>query len=237
MNNQELAQKFNSDNKDKQYQFPVFPSDSTGEQINFLCQNNTAPYLELLIDAPYADMLAEAQALEPQFVAHREGDSHGWRSLCVHGISAEKTDSANAYGLDPADMSIYQWTEIVDQCPVTYNYFKNIFPYIRYQRIRFMLVEPGGYIEPHSDNAQPMLTAAINISLNNPDDCYLTTELGHVPFKNTGSTFLFNNHYRHCVVNTSNEKRFHMIVHGQWRSPLFEQIMINSYQHAAAAQR
>ena len=130
MNNQELAQKFNSDNKDKQYQFPVFPSDSTGEQINFLCQNNTAPYLELLIDAPYADMLAEAQALEPQFVAHREGDSHGWRSLCVHGISAEKTDSANAYGLDPADMSIYQWTEIVDQCPVTYNYFKNIFPYI-----------------------------------------------------------------------------------------------------------
>ena len=237
MTSQALAQKFHVDNKDNTYQYRPFPSEIAADNFRFLQNNNPSPYLELLIDAPYAEMLAEAQALEPQFVTHREGDSYGWRSLCVHGFGAEKTDAANAYGLDARDQSIYQWTEIVDQCPVTHNYFKNIFPYIRYQRVRFMLVEPGGYIEPHSDNANPMLTAAINISLNNPDNCYLTTELGTVPFKNTGSTFLFNNHYQHCVVNNSNEQRFHMIVHGQWRSPLFEQIMINSYQHAVDAHR
>jgi hypothetical protein len=237
MTSQEQAQKFNVDNKDNTYVFPPFDSVNLGDQSRFICKGHPAPYLELLIDAPYADMLAEARALEPKFVTHREGDSHGWRSLCVHGISAEKTDAANSYNLDAGDQSIYNWTEIVDECPVTYNYFKNTFPYIRYQRVRFMLVEPGGYIEPHSDNANPMLTAAINISLNNPDECYLTTPMGYVPFKNSGSMFLFNNHYQHCVVNNSNEQRFHMIVHGQWRSPLFEQIMVNSYQHAVDNQK
>ena len=237
MTSQDQAQKFNIDNKDDTYQYPSFPSNSFNDNVKFLYNNNPAPYLELLIDAPYADMLAEARSLEPQFVTHREGDSHGWRSLCIHGISANQTDAANAYGLDPNDQSIYRWTEIVDQCPVTYNYFKNIFPYVKYQRVRFMLVEPGGYIEPHSDNINPKLIAAINISLNNPDECYLTTPLGYVPFKNTGSTFFFNNHYHHCVVNNSTEPRFHIIVHGQWRSPLFEQIMVNSYQHAVDAQR
>ena len=58
-----------------------------------------APYLELLLDAPYAGMLQEARALKDRFVTHRPQDGEGWRSLCVHGISAEKTGVPEEYGI------------------------------------------------------------------------------------------------------------------------------------------
>ena len=96
------------------------------------------------------------------------------------------------------------------------NYFKNVFPMKTYYRLRFMLLKPGGYVEPHSDSQTTNPSFAINISLNNPDGCFLVTEKGTVPFDDKGSVFLFNNYYKHSVVNNSNEDRFHIILHGRW---------------------
>jgi hypothetical protein len=95
-----------------------------------------------------------------------------------------------------------------------------------------MLVEPGGYIAPHSDNVHNSPGAAVNISLNNPAGCKLTNIYGSVPFRDTGSVFLFNNYYRHAVHNASDTDRFHMIVHGQWRNPGWNHLVVNSYNEA-----
>jgi hypothetical protein len=178
-------------------------------------------------------MYQEAQALRNMFVFHRgeEAGMRGWRSLAIHGIGATKTNVPETYGLDPTKVK-YDWTEIQDQCPVTVKFFKELFPYNQYQRLRYMLVEPGGYIAPHSDNVTNSPGAAVNISLNNPEGCRLTNIHGTVPFKNSGSIFLFNNHYQHAVHNNSNTDRFHMIVHGQWRNPEWDHLVVNSYIEA-----
>jgi len=185
------------------------------------------PWLEISnFNLPYKEMYTEAATLKDMYVEHRPDSGNGWYSLAVHGISHDKTNIAETYGLQ-SSTAIYDWTEITDRCPTTVNFFKNILPHNKYQRLRFMLVRSDGYIAPHSDNVNSDL-GAINISLNNPDGCYLTTELGTVPFKDHGSMFLFNNHYQHAVYNSSNIDRYHIIVHG-WQCPSWFQIIVDNY--------
>ena len=186
------------------------------------------PWLKLLIDAPFEEMLAEAKAIEQHFVKHRTNQSQGWLSVCLHGIANEVTSIPEDHGYDNETARV--WTEASKLCPVTTNYFKNVFPMEKYDRLRFMLVKSGGYIEPHTDNKVKNPSYAINISLNNPDECFLLTERGKVPFDPKGSVFLFNNHYKHCVINNSkNSDRYHMIVHGKWNDK-FKELVRASYE-------
>ena len=206
------------------------PAEHVQAQANWILQGSL-PWMELKgLDVPYKDMLAEARSLKHMFVGHRseEGQHQGWRSLCIHGIGATKTNVAETYGLD-SKTAKYDWTEIQDQCPATVKFFKEVFPYRHYMRLRFMLLEPGGYIMPHQDHHESMLGAAINISLNNPAGCKLVNTHGTVPFRDQGSIFFFNNHYPHCVYNGSNEDRFHIIVHGGADMERLAPLIVSSY--------
>lgn len=214
------------------YQYQPLPEYALDKQLEWIFSSSGAPWLELHgLDVPYSDMYKEGMALIEMFVPHRSSDSQGWASLCVHGVGATITSRPEDHGLDSSKVT-YQWTEIADRCPVTVAYFRDRFPFNSYQRLRFMLVQPGGYIAPHSDNALNHLGAAVNISLNHPEGCVMTTEFGSVPFRDEGSVFLFNNHYRHAVHNPSDQARLHMIVHGSWRMPDWAKIVVNSYRKA-----
>jgi aspartyl/asparaginyl beta-hydroxylase (cupin superfamily) len=110
-------------------------------------------------------------------------------------------------------------------------FFKDQFGYDSYQRLRFMLLRPSGYINPHSDNKVSRPLAAINISLNNPDNCQLVSTKGRIPFRREGSIFMFNNHYTHVASNDSTEDRFHIIVHGR-TSKIWHKYIANAYKKA-----
>ena len=210
-------------------EYPALPPGPVPEQFDWILQKSGMPWVEIQdLVVPYSTMLAEAQALRPLFVEHRSGDSLGWLSISIHGVGAAITSRAEDYGMD-STLVKYDWTEIQDRCPVTVEFLKNQFPYNYYQRVRFMLLEAGGYIAPHSDNAMPSLGGAINISLNNPDDCNLVTVKGCVPFRNSGSVFLYDNHYQHSLYNNSNIDRYHMIIHGGWK-PEWCKHVVNNYK-------
>jgi len=189
--------------------------------------NSQLPWLQLSIDAPFKEMLAEARAMNEHFVNHMEnsndpwyddGQHQGWFSINLHNMTDSKVYNTN----EKVDAKVWNyvhdraWTKASELCPVTTDYFKNVFPMKTYYRLRFMLLKPGGYVEPHSDSQTTNPSFAINISLNNPDGCFLVTEKGTVPFDDKGSVFLFNNYYKHSVINNSNEDRFHIILHGRW---------------------
>lgn len=232
MNKLESTKQFIQQYEHLTYQHPAI--DLTGTPWNIAhraLHESHAPWLHLDLEGPWSEMLAEAQALKDRFVVHREGDGQGWKSLCIHGMSAEQTDAPNMYGYDH-ETAPYVWTDIIDRCPVTYNYFRDVFPFQKYHRLRFMLLEPGGYIIPHSDNRTSNLGAATNISLNNPVGCRMVTELGVVPFKPQGGAVLFNNHYHHVVFNDSDQDRFHIIVHGMWDGRRWDPMVARSYQKA-----
>lgn len=202
---------------------------------NWIVNESELPWLELDIEFPYAEMHAEAVALKDEFVAHRDQDGgggyrhKGWRSLCIHGIDAYKTNHYDQYGYKNNDETPYQWTHIIDRCPVTYNFFKKVFPYKKYFRVRFMLLEPEGYITPHEDTLEHRL-APINLALNTPEGCMFKMKghKGYVPLT-TGKAVLLDVGNTHAVYNKSNEDRFHIIVHGV-KTKEYEELVIRSYE-------
>jgi hypothetical protein len=221
---------FYSDHSAKTYQYSLVPNGL--DAFNWITATSRTPYLKLQLDGPWAEILNEAKQLDELFVPHRGTNSQGWSSLCLHGLGYDKTDTPVIYpefaGI-PESQLPYKWTEISERCPVATDYFKNKFPYRGYQRLRFMRLAPGGYIEPHVDGTNFML-AAVNISLNNPTGCEMVLEnVGIVPFENSGSVMLFNTSHKHMVWNQGTEPRYHMIVHGQW-APAWSKIVVNSYQ-------
>jgi len=205
------------------------------KDFNWIVNESGLPWLKLDIQFNYESMLKEAIALKDRFVKHRDNDGvggyrhKGWRSLAIHGISAEKTNHYEQYGYKSNEETPYRWTEISGLCPNTVSFFKNQFPYKKYYRVRFMLLEPGGYITPHTDTFENKLSP-INMALNHPKECKMKMK-GHdgfVPFK-PGTAMLLDVGNEHAYINESNEDRYHIIVHGV-KTKEFEELVIRSYE-------
>jgi hypothetical protein len=172
-----------------------------------------ARFLKLDIPFPYEKMLAEAQALKHKFTDHRGNTHKGWKSLALYGLGDTLHENWSDYGYSSAAEAAknFKWTDSAHDCPVTLNFFLNHFPCQKYGRVRFMLVEAGGFIGMHSDSRIPMVEN-INMVLNNPEQCVWTWGDGEELFMDPGSAYAMNIHYDHAIYNNSDEDRFHLIV-------------------------
>ena len=172
-----------------------------------------AKFLILDIPVPYKEMLQEAQTLKHRFTDHR-GDGHnGWKSLALYGLGEDKHESWQDYGYKNAEEAArdFVWTEAAKDCPITMDFLSNTFPCKRYGRVRFMLVEAGGWISPHSDTKHRILEN-INIPLSNPKECIWHWGDGEELFIETGISYAMNISYEHSIYNRSTEDRYHIII-------------------------
>lgn len=174
--------------------------------------------LKLNIPIPHEAMHSEALALRDQFVLYRSTDADythkGWHSLAIHGLAHNKPAAWDAYDeyKTPHDaINDMSWTSIADRCPMTVNWLLHTFPSKRLGRVRFMLLEAGGYIDRHFDSEHHAIEP-INIALNNPDECVWHWDKGTLDFK-AGDIYALNLKYHHRIVNNSNTDRYHLIVH------------------------
>jgi len=204
--------------------------------FNWIIKESKIPWLKLDIKFPYESMLKEAKNLKSHFVKHRaedqiQGYQHkGWASLCIHGISAHHTNHFTSYGYSSNAETPYKWTEIEHLCPTTTDFFKYRYPCNIYYRVRFMLLEPGGFIAPHNDMNEYKLSP-VNIALNHPKNCVMKmAKHGTVPFKE-GEAYILDVGNVHAYYNKSNEDRYHIIVHGNYKSnKQWKQLIENSYE-------
>lgn len=218
---------------------PTF--DNEEQLVDWIINKSGWPYLPLILPgAPYEAMLQEALGLEDLFVMHRaatgenpEYANHGWKSICLHGEAWDRTGHWETYadniGKTQQDI-IYKWCdEITERCPETTRYFRDIFPNHRYQRLRYMWLDPQGYIQPHRDRqSRKNFLGPINVALNNPKGCVFKMEdKGYVPFKEHGNACLVDIGNTHAVWNNSITPRIHIISHGSSRDP-FTRIVIDS---------
>lgn len=216
----EINQYFNEDSWTFNYESAYIPKfEHPSLLIRWVVQESNWPYLPITLpDADYPTMYNEAISIQDLFVEHRDGETHkGWSSVCIHGEEYNKTQHWEVYkeneGKTQQDIQ-YKWCEeVVSKCPVTYNFLKNL-PFINTQRIRFMKLEPGGYILPHRDRELSMLNP-LNIGLNQPEGCIFRMKgKGDVPFPKDGGACLVDISNEHAVWNNSNETRIHIILHG-----------------------
>ena len=196
------------------------------------CRKNDVWYLKIDLDIPES-IIKEAQAVydEGFFVPHRLQDGDEWWSSSLHGFVPETdndtsmgwhyTKNPSGHGLTE-DAVKWGWTEVAEVAPEMKRWLED-FPHKHYRRCRFMLIKPGGSINAHQDagdtrineGRQRNISAAINLAIYQPDNCYLrrvdTKE--ELPFENcTG--FWFDNGVTHEALNSSDENRFHFIIHG-----------------------
>ena len=196
------------------------------------CRANDIWYLKIDLEIPEA-CIKEAQQVydEGFFVEHRYGDGDGWYSAALHGwVGKEEKDTRNAWypTKNPSghgyteDTVKWGWSELEEICPETKRWLED-FPHKQYRRCRFMLLKPGGSIVSHNDVSEKRaeegrsrnIAAAINLAFYQPENCYLrrASTKEELPFENcTG--FWFDNGVNHEALNSSNENRYHFIIHG-----------------------
>lgn len=191
------------------------------------------PYIELPVTFDHAACLREASALLDKFVVHRNYDQSSettgkWKSLGINALGGDSSKTLNhpSYGVTEPQYSL---TDVALQCPETFAFLESITDLSQCQRVRFMLLEPGAKISPHSDSLTKDMTEttlAINIALNMPEGCDFWSSLNSDGSKNAystklpmkdGSLFIFNNSQFHSVQNNSSVARIHIIIHGPLR--------------------
>lgn len=188
---------------------------------------SNAKYLKLNLDFPHELIAQEASALRSKFVEYRSTyKTKGWYSLPIIGKSSEEPYAWDQYKEfnTARDAAPYmQYTDIAKKCPVTVEWLKNVYPSSSYARVRFMLLEPGGYIEPHKDTEYPVL-GAINIAITNPQNCKWYWEDGESLEFKPGDAYAMNISYTHSIKNDSNEDRYHLIVHHYDSTPKWKNL-------------
>jgi hypothetical protein len=213
------------------------------EIANWILNQLDFGWIELDIELDLDQWKKECVYSMPQLVPHRESDSIGWNSACMHGIDVASTGAWTRYGYSNEKEVPYHWTTLSANTPTIKSFWQNQFPSEQYRRIRFMEVEPNGYIKPHSDMPGRLpgeenfdaleFGVPINIAVIHPAECYMTLEgKGVVPFKE-GRAFLINIRHTHSVINFSKESRMHVIGHSYGygsKKQQFAELIVRSYK-------
>jgi len=229
-------------NKDCKYYPPTLPRKlSVLEGARWILNNPDFAWLKLKIKTDITQWKAELNNAEPYYVAHREGESEGWESCCIHGIRTDTTQNWPEY-VSEETADTYKWTELSPLVSGVTKFWKD-FPSANYKRVRFMKLKPNGYISPHSDRpgqsipGEPVdydpleLGCPINVAIVHPRSCHMVLEgFGVVPFSE-GDAFLINIRHRHAVINFTNQERIHMIGFGVAgdKKEEFANLIIQSY--------
>lgn len=182
------------------------------------------PWLKLDINVPYKDILDEFKQIEHELILHRANDNvlgqthKGWKSLTLYGADKHITEQTN----DP-----YNWQSL--NCPKTIKWIKENFIISETTgRIRFMYIEPGGYILPHHDRETKKLSE-INVAISNPQGCtFRFVERGNIPFED-GTAFIIDTSNKHMVHNNTNKPRLHIILHTNINDEIIERSYEKSY--------
>ncbi len=229
-------------NKKLKQALPAIPSKykTKKDKVNWLLNFSDFGFLHLPLEIPLKNWREETKYAQSFFVSHRETDSSGWESCCIHGIDIDKTGSWTNYGYTNEKDVPYRWTTLSDYTSSIKKFCLN-FPYENFKRIRLMKLKPNGYINPHSDAPGKLpgelgidvleIGVPINIAIIQPEDCYFSLEnYGTIPFTE-GSAFLINIRNVHSVINLSNKERIHLIMQGCPGNKLdeFIDMVVDSY--------
>jgi len=186
-------------------------------------ESSGLPWLELELAVPVDVILREFETVKHRLVKHRSGDvvvghKHaGWKSMCIYGVNTETTTNSDKQ---------HNWTDIAENCSYTVAWIKENFVIDdKTGRMRFMYLEPGGYILPHTDKTKSRLTE-INIAITHPKGCvFRFLDKGNIPFE-PGKAFIIDTSNRHMVFNNSNKPRLHMIMH----TKISDETIVESYE-------
>lgn len=216
---------FIASHKNKTWIFPKPPKGlSSIELTEWLFHQDDIGWLKLDLEFDLKKWQDESFIAEEFYVNHRGSSNYsnsehkGWRSCCIHGIDIDRTEAE-----EDANKHLFHWTELSSLVPTITEFWKNTFPVEYYRRLRFMRLDPMGYIGVHNDlpttikinnlkDVDPLRnTISVNVAVIHPPSCdFVVENFGTIPIKESES-YIINNTKNHCVVNDSIFSRTHII--------------------------
>lgn len=179
------------------------------------------PFMFMDITFPYEEMLAEAKALDDEYFGFSRSPCEanaGWSAIAIHGTKPHHIAAWKKYYNDREEwVKDIEWQDVAERCPVTKDFIDNHFPGGPHRVIRFMRIEPGGYINWHVDKPTGQHSLSANsFVLSHPEGCIFETDYDGKVYSlpiEPGKVFTLNPAHDHRVYNNSNETRYHMILH------------------------
>jgi len=156
---------------------------------------------------PAQEIINEMIAQRSTFVPHPPDDYHqGRNAFVIYGANSTYLPYNGVHNIDDSklDISNNSWVA-QDTAPFTTNYFKNIFPGYAYKHVIVMLLEPGGWIDPHTDMKES--TKITNIPLNLPELSRAANTQGTIPYV-VGESMIIDTSVTHAICNPSNQDRY-----------------------------
>lgn len=170
--------------------------------------------LKLDIEYDITELQLELKSKVALAIPHRESKT-GWKSITLYGYSSIMTNSYEQYKQDGliTDDDVIDWTDISKFFPKTVAWLKQNCPLKEYNRIRIMVLDPNGSSEPHKDYyLGQILCGPLNVAICNPVGAeFVLEDGGLVPWKE-GDFRSMDLGSVHCVRNTSQEPRIHIII-------------------------
>lgn len=216
---------FIASHRNKTWSCPIPPRGlSPTDLTEWLFQQDDIGWLKLDINFDLSVWKKESEIAENFYVNHRGSSNYsnsehkGWRSCCIHGIDIDRTEAE-----EDANKHLFHWTDLSGLVPTITKFWKDEFPVEYYRRLRFMRLDPTGYIGVHNDlpttvkinnlkDLDPLRnTISVNVAIIHPDYCdFVVENFGTIPIKESES-YIINNTKNHCVVNDSPFPRTHII--------------------------
>jgi hypothetical protein len=169
--------------------------------------------LRLDVNADVSEIKEEIKNKVELAIAHR--GHPGWRSLTLFGYSSVMTNSSEYYK-EKSMITEYDtpdWTDVSKFFPKTVAWLKTHNPLTDFVRIRLMILDPGGSSSPHKDYPYgQMLCGPLNIAIINPPGAqFVLEDGGTVPWAE-GDFRSMDLGSNHCIRNTGNSPRVHVII-------------------------
>lgn len=187
-------------------------------------RSSSLPWIELTqLKVPAKEIFYEylSNNKKIQFYHHNRGHlNKGWLAHTLYGYGENRTLSYLEY----RNTSLKKhWSQSIQYFPITCAFIKEL-PYTHLYDVRFLLLNPGGYIYPHTDT-QSMCLDPLNIAIRFPKNCFFKfKDFGYLPIS-TGKGFIINIGYEHSVLNLSKESRLHLVIHGKKTSNFYKELM------------
>lgn len=181
--------------------------------FNWIRLESNAGSIKLNINSDVSEVAEELTARQHLGVLHRSSNSKGWRSIVLHGLSSIMTGPVHDYKGIVDEGTLESWTDVSRFFPKTVSWIKKTIPFNDFSRIRVMMLDPNGYINPHKDMDIDFLGGGLNIAITNPKGVeFAIDNSGIIPW-NIGDIRMINIGKYHSVINNSENLRIHILAY------------------------
>lgn len=170
--------------------------------------------IEFCSNIPKDAVSAQCRERERKRLNAKKADDK-WKFVTLWGVESHYVDYKYNYPELAGKELKHKWTDVGMACPEHRKFIEDNFYLDDDILIKYAVLEPGGFLNPHTDALdaakQNFELSSLTLMTHNPKECLFHFEnFGPIPITE-GRLYLLDVDYYHTTWNRSNENRYHLM--------------------------